>query len=153
MKRCGICGVEKDDAAFNQNKTKHDGLQSKCKQCPSVYLQSHYQRHKEYYVAKARVSKLKTYQANRILIDTYLAEHPCVDCGETDPIVLEFDHVRGVKSNSVSVLAFSLGVAQKRLIEEIAKCEIRCANCHRRKTAIQMKWGHLGTRYNSQTSA
>ncbi|GAB5492936.1 MAG: hypothetical protein Phog2KO_31510 [Phototrophicaceae bacterium] len=72
----------------------------------------------------------------------YLLAHPCVDCGETDPIVLEFDHVRGVKLSEVSVLLGST-VSMKRLTDEIAKCDIRCANCHRRKTAQERGWHML----------
>ncbi len=69
----------------------------------------------------------------RDYIQQYKAEHPCVDCGEADPVVLEFDHVRGEKKCNVANLVgkcWGLG----RVREEIAKCEIRCANCHRRAT-------------------
>lgn len=55
----------------------------------------------------------------------------CVDCDETDPVVLDFDHVRGEK-------LFTIGErkdgSRARLLAEIAKCEVRCANCHRRRT-------------------
>ena len=69
----------------------------------------------------------------------YLLAHPCVDCGETDPIVLEFDHVRGEKVFALSNMVqrqFSLA----KLDAEIAKCEVRCANCHKRKTAREQGW-------------
>ena len=57
----------------------------------------------------------------------------CVDCGERELVVLDFDHVKG-KTASVSALA-RRECSIARLEEEIAKCEVRCANCHRRKTA------------------
>lgn len=63
----------------------------------------------------------------------YLCNHPCVDCGESDPVVLEFDHVRGEKVANVANLISGAGKFQ-RLMDEIAKCDVRCANCHRRKT-------------------
>ena len=64
----------------------------------------------------------------------YLLSHPCVDCGEKDPVVLEFDHVRGVKEWNVSLLVRS-NSSWKRVLEEIEKCEVVCANCHKRRTA------------------
>jgi hypothetical protein len=59
-----------------------------------------------------------------------------VDCGETDIIVLQFDHVRGKKTNAVSKLV-SMGYGLDTIKEEINKCEVRCANCHTRRTYKQ----------------
>lgn len=65
------------------------------------------------------------------LVD-YLREHPCADCGETDPVVLEFDHLRDKK------FGIGKGFRERKwesVLEEIAKCDVVCANCHRRRTA------------------
>jgi hypothetical protein len=64
----------------------------------------------------------------------YLLQHPCVDCGEADPVVLEFDHVNGDKDGNIGNMIGS-GRTWRRLLIEIDKCEVRCANCHRRATA------------------
>lgn len=56
----------------------------------------------------------------------------CVDCGVDDLLILEFDHVKG-KTASVPILGRG-GCSLERLREEIARCEVRCANCHRRRT-------------------
>jgi hypothetical protein len=61
--------------------------------------------------------------------------HPCVDCGERDPAVLEFDHL-GPKRDHVAWLAgtgYSVGVLE----DEIEKCQVVCVNCHRRRTATR----------------
>ena len=63
--------------------------------------------------------------------------HPCVDCGESDIVVLEFDHLRD-KTANVSYL-ISTGEIP-RIKEEIAKCEVVCANCHRRRTSERGGW-------------
>ena len=63
----------------------------------------------------------------------HLQTHACIDCGEADPIVLEFDHVRGEKVEDVSRMVAS-GRSWAKIEAEIAKCEVRCANCHRRVT-------------------
>lgn len=73
------------------------------------------------------------------MVLAYLAAHPCVDCGESDPVVLEFDHVRGVKEFNISC-AVQCGYGMHRINLEIAKCEIRCCNCHRRVTAKRGNW-------------
>ena len=64
----------------------------------------------------------------------YLSTHPCVDCGESDPAVLDFDHVTGEKNNDVSVI-IGRGSSIEALKREIDLCVVRCANCHRKKTA------------------
>ena len=64
----------------------------------------------------------------------YLRSHPCVDCGETDIVVLDFDHVTGVKITDVGAM-LSQGWGLDAIKTEITKCEVRCANDHRRVTA------------------
>ena len=65
---------------------------------------------------------------------SYLQSHPCVDCGESDLVVLDLDHVRGEKIKTVTDMVRG-GWSIAKIDIEIAKCEVRCANCHRRKTA------------------
>ena len=79
----------------------------------------------------------RSYRFKRLMaVLAYLREHPCVDCSEADPVVLDFDHVRGVKKMNVKrMLAGTYSL--KRVFDEIAKCEVRCANCHRRVTAAR----------------
>lgn len=68
-------------------------------------------------------------------IGTHLLEHPCVDCGEGDLRVLDFDHRPGSgKTTEVMRLARN-GHSLARIAVEIAKCDVRCRNCHARVTA------------------
>lgn len=69
---------------------------------------------------------------NKKHIKAYLKNHPCVDCGETDIIVLQFDHVRGKKRGNVSDMVNNCSI--ETLDIEISKCKVRCANRHTRKT-------------------
>jgi hypothetical protein len=65
----------------------------------------------------------------------YLSRARCTDCGLADPLVLEFDHVSGKRRN-VTAMAWT-GYGIKSIEAEVAKCEVRCANCHRRKTSAE----------------
>lgn len=71
------------------------------------------------------------------IIWSYKAAHPCIDCGEADTIVLDFDHVTGEKKGTINQMK-NRDMPLERIIEEIEKCEIRCANCHRRATYRRM---------------
>lgn len=81
----------------------------------------------------ARRYNLKARRKKRRAVYEYLLTHPCVDCGEADIRVLEFDHVRGTKTMAIREM-LSRTAPLARIFEEIAKCDVRCANCHRRAT-------------------
>lgn len=92
----------------------------------------------------AKQSRQKVYNRRyrdkvRKVIEDHLAAHPCVDCGNHDTRILEFDHVNGEGSrkNAISrsrgktVLRAGMDGGIPELLEEIAKCEVRCPNCHK----------------------
>lgn len=61
-----------------------------------------------------------------------LKSAPCQDCNTTyPPYVMDFDHVRGKKLFGVTS---SHHRSKKQILEEVAKCELVCANCHRIRT-------------------
>jgi hypothetical protein len=63
----------------------------------------------------------------------------CVDCGETNPILLDFDHVdSSEKVADVSTLVRK--GCYNKLVAEIPKCEIRCTSCHRLSTAMEAEY-------------
>lgn len=66
------------------------------------------------------------------LVVEYKESNPCADCGRFFPAhVMDLDHVRGVKFRSVSKMGT---YSETRLLEELAKCDLVCANCHRVRT-------------------
>lgn len=72
----------------------------------------------------------------------YLEDKQCLDCGENDPIVLDFDHKNSADKTRDIGRMLSGHYSWKSLLREIEKCEIRCSNCHRRKTYVQFGfWG------------
>ncbi len=80
-----------------------------------------------------KISKENARQRAREFITAYLAEHPCVDCGESDPIVLTFDHVRGEKRDNISDMVRN-GLSVEAIRAEIEKTEVTCFNCHAIRT-------------------
>ena len=93
-----------------------------------------YERNKDYQKENASKHRTEYRQNLREYALEYLSTHPCTQCGETDPAVLEFHHARGTKSADVSVL-IGRGSSLEKLKAEIEKCDVCCANCHRRLTA------------------
>jgi len=75
----------------------------------------------------------------RLLIDGQ-KNVPCADCGNRfPPECRDFDHVRGEKIRNVGLMACA---ALDRLLAEIHKCEVVCANCHRIRTVRRFNLGH-----------
>lgn len=112
---------------------------SYCLPCQRLYSCGHYHRNSLKHNLRRQENQRRYKIRNRKFLTDFLTAKSCIDCGVTDPIVLEFDHVRGVKKGDIATLvgrAFSL----ERIKEEMAKCEVRCANCHRRRTAAQLRW-------------
>jgi hypothetical protein len=105
----------------------------------------HYAKHRDKVIAKAKGYSKAARNRIRTHINTHLKANPCVDCGETDIVVLEFDHVgeAGTKRFNISD-ATRFGYGMDKIIAEIAKCEVRCANCHRKKTYERGGWAHRG---------
>lgn len=93
----------------------------------------HYAKNKDIYKDRAKAHNKVAIARNKEYVLNYLLEHPCIDCGLKDPIILEFDHITDNKVANISN-AVKSGWSLEKLQKEIAKCEVRCANCHRRVT-------------------
>jgi len=98
-----------------------------------AYQKKHYAENKEYYKKKALEHNKSQRAWNRSFVSRVKGILGCFDCGESNPIILEFDHVRGAKSGNIADMvnnAYGIDAIKK----EIRKCRVRCANCHRIKT-------------------
>jgi hypothetical protein len=124
LRRCGACGVVLPDVAYGRG-------QYWCRRCFRDYFRNRGDLHR----AQSRASLAARRDRDKQHLVSFLLSHPCADCGESDPVVLEFDHV-GTKQANVGQLAHD-GVTLERLDMEIAQCEVVCACCHRRRTAAR----------------
>jgi hypothetical protein len=106
---------------------------SRCRVCDQVHRAKVYIGRKELFLksnkrTQAKLQRLAEYHKNK----------PCTDCRKLYPsCVMDFDHVRGEKVAKVSRLV-QMG-SEKLLLDEIAKCEVVCANCHRMRTHNRSK--------------
>jgi hypothetical protein len=143
-KICPGCGEERDAEQDFRWKYKDHGIRQRwCKYCQATANKDHYRNNKQEYLDRALTRNARVNTENRQRLYAYLSEHPCVDCGETDVRVLEFDHVRGNKSANIATL-LNNAISWSTIEKEIAKCEVRCANCHRIKTNERGCWWRFG---------
>ena len=99
-------------------------------------VKRHYEANKEKIKARTARRNKKQRRINKEYVAFIKLLSHCIDCGEENPVVLEFDHIRGKKRGNISDMShqsFSIETIQL----EIEKCEVRCANCHRIATYMR----------------
>ena len=139
MKKCDHCKEPKEDSEFNW-KFKSLGVRhNTCRECMSIHQKKYFQgsahdRHLEQVKERKDAVRL----AAREYVYNYLLTHPCSECGESDPRVLEFHH-EGEKTKAVSVLV-AAGYSIETIQREIDSCTVLCANCHRKVTVEERGW-------------
>jgi hypothetical protein len=131
-KRCCTCGRYVPLTEFNKRRASLDGLQSRCRSC----FREWYERNREMQIRRTRANADLARKEIHRRLGEWFDEHPCVDCGEADVRVLEFDH-RDPATKSIAIGRAVMNWSWTRIVTEIAKCDVRCANCHRRRTAGQ----------------
>ena len=133
MKKCNTCGELKDTSEFSKKNKGADGTQkyqSKCKTCHSAYLKVHYSNNKQYYKDKATTFRNDFAEFYKSL----KSQLKCEVCGESHSACLEFHHVdQTTKDGEVANIARRH--SKRKLLAEIAKCKVLCANCHRKHHA------------------
>ena len=140
-KVCSGCGHTKAQDQFDWKYFAGGIRKSRCKACVSHYSKQHYLQNKEAYKRRGVINGRLSRRRLATLVFQYLEENPCVDCGQSNPVLLDFDH-RGDQFKSISEMIKSR-YSWNRIKEEISKCDVRCANCHRLKTAKQFGWKRL----------
>lgn len=134
---CNSCKVEKSHEEFSWKDKKSAKRNTRCRQCIAEYFAQHYQKNKFTYISRAKKTNLVYRARNQEKLYDFLRDKSCIDCGFSDVRALDFDHKNpNDKKTDVSAMVRS-AFSWDTIMEEINKCEIRCANCHRIKTAEQ----------------
>lgn len=140
-KVCSECGTDKTVGEYYFNKDRSNRIRPQCKVCTK-------RRAKRSFQDGVPVSKHRDNLHDFLF--AHLSNNPCRDCSEKDVLVLEFDHVRGKKLESVSVLV-AKSASLSLVKNEVAKCEVVCANCHRRRTYLRQNSNWRVTRIRNKT--
>lgn len=139
-KRCASCKEWLPVTDFSVRSKEKGTLQRLCKPCLRPYRRRWYQKHRAEQVERTKRSRPSRIDTARAYI-WELKSSPCKDCGLTfHPSAMDFDHVRGKTMNVGRMV--TQGHSIESLKEEIEKCEIVCANCHRLRTwqRAKKKW-------------
>ena len=139
MRQCNHCGEFRSDEEFSW-RYKSLGIRAPtCKACKAKFDHNYYKSRSDSHKQKISEQKASRRDAARNYMWNYLSTHSCIDCGESDPQLLEFDHVRGKKRGTVSQMV-GQGFSLESIQDEISKCEVRCVSCHRKKTYRERGW-------------
>jgi hypothetical protein len=139
-KICTKCGEEKDISQFSWS-IRGIKRHSRCHSCRSDERSEYYERNKAKELKYKWERQVRKREEARRFVFSYLISHPCVDCGQTDPMVLTFDHVTGEKKMDISQMV-NQGYSLEAIQKEISVCVVRCANCH-----MRIEKQRRGTRY------
>ena len=122
------------------------GSRTGCRSCNREYQRSWLSKNRETQRKRVNDNNKKLKKRNAEYICNFLSANPCVVCSESDIVVLDFDHIDPkTKYKTISEMIRTASSLEK-IIEEIAKCQVLCANCHRRKTAESSGWQKLNWR-------
>lgn len=125
MAICSACGN------LAEHSIRHTGAKaSKCKACVRAYSRAHYRANRERDNPRRAVNKQRDREKRRLLVQE-AKSGPCTDCQRSwPPYVMQFDHRDPVtKCFNIGDSARN-GVSLQRLLDEIAKCDPVCGNCH-----------------------
>lgn len=121
MKICGRCKRNLKESNFHK---RGEGLQSICKSCRK-------EDDKHQYSSNGKKEKLIEQQdRNRKIVNEIKNNSKCKYCIENDPVTFDFHHRNPEEKEFI--IAYMMNQNTERLLKEINKCDIICANCHRK---------------------
>jgi hypothetical protein len=130
MKECTICRVNKPVTDYYSNRGKPDNLSNMCKPCARAYMKEYYKKTPKLKRIRSEAER-KLFAETKKFIDTVKASGGCIYCGESEPCCLDFHHKDSKeKEYEISQLVHRKSLTKLKI--EMEKCDIVCANCHRK---------------------
>ncbi len=144
MKACTKCKEVKHLNEFYVKESASGRLHAQCKDCYREHRKSYHPEHYRKYGDEYRARARRRHATIRKLLHTkmlaYLSNRKCVICGEDDIRTLEFDHIYPPSKKFSISKGVTNGLRWEVILDEIHKCRILCANCHKKHTALQKNW-------------
>jgi hypothetical protein len=144
MRICTKCYQAKDESDYFVKDKKTGRLHTQCKNCYKLhrktYYAEHYSKYGDLYRARAKIRRVLVQERLRSKMLEYLQNKSCSICGESDIRTFEFDHIDPTLKSFGIARAIGDGTKWEKIMAEIQKCRILCANCHKKHTASQFGW-------------
>jgi hypothetical protein len=141
IKICQVCNETKDISQFHRHNKRKDGLRANCIECGRIMARDFYRKNPEPYKLRASKERKSKRDQRKQWFNSIRLQYGCRLCGESDVEVLDFHHFEPAEKSFGIVSETDL--ALEKLIPEINKCVVLCANCHRRV--------HAGTRTTNKS--
>lgn len=128
-KICSICKINKPIEEFSWKNKKQETRSKECQECHRKIRNNYYVNNceKEKAGTKARKKEIKKW------LHEYKSSLKCNRCPENHVSTLDFHHEDPLEKEICVSVAISNGWSIKRILKEIEKCEVLCANCHRKE--------------------
>jgi hypothetical protein len=137
QRTCNQCGLSLPaNKDYFKTHSSNRGLEAVCKSCQRLNARAYEQVKNSNGIRGVVDRRVKL----RTFLDQTKLESGCVVCGyNSHPAALDFDHLPGANKVATIAKLFS-GLKDDLLLEEIKKCEVVCANCHRVRTATRQQY-------------
>ena len=137
-KICSKCKTEKPISEFRFRNKSKGTYHSQCKDCEKQRDKIHYQESKERQVSVRETAQFQK-ERNLQLVEN-VRSNGCRKCGEKRFYVLDFHH--RIPNSKEDVIAHMIkSSSAERLLEELSKCDVLCANCHREYHYLEKEKG------------
>ena len=129
-KTCRLCNHTKNIFEFGSLAKNKDGFQSYCKECGRIQWKGYYNRNKEKYRDRITRNNRAWLFRVRPRIKECKQGKSCLICGEREPVCLDFHHLKDKEFNIADMVSKKLSWV--KIVKEMEKCVVICANCHRK---------------------
>jgi hypothetical protein len=132
MQKCRQCEEVKEDDAFAYRDKKRGKRQTLCRECKTSYNKEWYRQNSDTHKLAVAATSIVIRERNKQWLQNLKKDLQCLKCGESDPACLDLHHRNPAGKDMSLGSAISRGWSLAGLQSELEKCDVLCANCHRK---------------------